>query len=84
MPRLPHEVSGADSCRTSHKCCDYWEYGFIKYGVCVPPMALCEVSFVKIIHLIQKLKWAIHTKHAGRLGTTVDLEMDLKERSMLM
>jgi hypothetical protein len=47
-------------------------------------MALCEVSFVKIIHLVQKLKWATHTKHADLLGTTVVLEMDHKERSMFM
>jgi hypothetical protein len=42
-------------------------------------MALCEVSFVKIIHLVQKLKWATHTKHAGLLGMIVGFEMDLKE-----
>ena len=40
--------------------------------------------FREIIHVVPKLKWATRKKHAGLLGTTVGLEMDLKEKNMFM
>lgn len=69
MPRLPHEVSSADSCRTSHSRAPF-------SVVITDRMQLEGTAFVflsdimcsqfrEIIHLVQKLKWATHTKHAG-------------------